>query len=242
MQYLVNLGGDGNYRKDDFCRMNSRNKMRKESSIQIFSWLCLTMPTSPSWHWLSALYKADVYSSADDEYFLKPDLETTGGLAEFLQKWGQTWWGEQSVNQLWFLSSPSRAHFTWGSWLPGNGENRRVQLTLSVNHLMIYIIPPHTTHHTTPHTTQSHRAISINPGKKLSCRQSGSISQYDRALFLTRQGQFHGYDCIVEIFKILQSTLAPHWLHSTLCLNLVKPSSHSSVFSNRVFNEVHLFW
>ena len=33
-----------------------------------------------------SIYKADVYSSPDDEYFLKPDLETTGGLAEFLQK------------------------------------------------------------------------------------------------------------------------------------------------------------
>ena len=105
-------------------------------------------------------------------------------------------------------------NFTWGCWIPGNGENS--QVTLSANHLMIYIIPPHTTHH----TTQSHRAISINPGKKLSCRQSGSISQYDRALFLTRQGQFHGYDCIVEIFKILQSTLASHWLHCMYALSL----------------------
>lgn len=90
------------------------------------------MPTSPSWHWLWALYKADVYSSADDEYFLKPDLETTGGLAEFLQKWGQTWWGEQSVNQLWFLSSSSRGAFYLGLLAPrqrweqeGSGDSQR---------------------------------------------------------------------------------------------------------------------
>ena len=41
-------------------------------------------------------------------------------------------------------------NFTWGCWIPGNGENS--QVTLSANHIMIYFIPP--PHHTTPHTTE----------------------------------------------------------------------------------------
>ena len=103
--------------------------------------------------------------------------------------------------------------FTWGCWIPGNGENS--QVTLSANHIMIYFIPP--PHHTT-HYRVSHRGILINPGKKCLAGRQRSISKYDRALFLTRQGHFHGYDCIVEIFKILQSTLAPHWHYCVVCI------------------------
>ena len=61
--------------------------------------------------------------------------------------------GEESGASISYDSSSlaPRAHFTWGWWIPGNAENRRAQVTLSTNHIMIYNIPHHTTpHHTAP--------------------------------------------------------------------------------------------
>ena len=173
--------------------------------------------------------------------------------SDCLQKWGQTWWGERSVNQLemlWFLSSYSLPgpHFTWGSWVPGYGENRRVQVTLSANHIMICIIPPHTTHHT-PHT------VSVSPHffsqgyfnqsrKKVSCRQQHSISE-SMTLWEWQGVIFNKTRTVSRLWLHcgdFQNTAEHTGATVPLCLNLVKSCSHSSVFSNRVFNEVHLFW
>ena len=85
--------------------------------------------------------------------------------------------GEESGASISYDSSSlaPRAHFTWGWWIPGNAENRRAQVTLSTNHIMIYNIPHHTTH-----TTLNLTGVFQSIQKKIVLRSTGSVSMTGR--------------------------------------------------------------
>ena len=76
LKYLLNRRGNGNWRTDGFLERKLEKKVQYKYSSGVF--YPVLSPHHPTQR-LSAIYKADVYSSAaaDDGYFHKPDLETT---------------------------------------------------------------------------------------------------------------------------------------------------------------------